>query len=172
MVKAISLLWDGPSSRCCSLSSCPPAALAGAGSKPKQWWRRELTLQLFFGGKEGGLFSGDEISYSKIECFLLMLVNGTPGKRSTLVPITGAARPSAAVGQEFIPFHTYLKRENLFFFLLLFYFFCICNEFKAGAQPAKLPLICCHINILCLNMCLIAQISQTCYLSWAKKNGP
>lgn len=167
-------------------------------------WSAESALQLFLlpagsagwgwlavsrnRGRGENSPSGFSSEARKVDCFPAMkfpieklnasfspLVNGTPGKRSTLVPINRCSEAKCCSRAGIYTFSYVLEKIKPFFFFpppfpfLSFFFFYIRNEFKAGARPAKLPLICSHINILCRNMCLIAQISQTCY---PKKNGP
>lgn len=53
VLKAVSWVWDGVSTQ----------LWPGLAVKLKLWSRSELALGLFLGVREGGLFSGDEISH-------------------------------------------------------------------------------------------------------------
>lgn len=53
VLKAVSWVWDGVSTQ----------LWPGLAVKLKLWSRRELALRLFLRVREGGLFSGNEISY-------------------------------------------------------------------------------------------------------------
>lgn len=153
VLKAISSLWDA--------AVFHPA--------PRQLWPG-LSVSWICGQRENSpsRFSSEA---RKVDCFpamkfpieelnasFLCLWMGRPGSRTCWFQLPAQRGWVLQSVRDWYLFICAWKDKTFLIFVFFFFFFLnVCNVFKAGGQPAKLPLICSHINILCQNMCLITS---------------